>query len=66
MKVGDLVKVYGTSPPLIGVVVSLGWNRRHKDSRNMNWNPNPDVHVATKYGERTYRMLTLELVNESR
>lgn len=66
MKIGDLVKVYGTYPALTGVVVSLGWNENFKDSEEIKWNPNPDVHVTTKYGKRTYRMQTLELVNESR
>ena len=66
MKVGDLVKVYGTYPALTGVVVSFGWNEKFKSSEEMNWNPNPDVHVTTKYGKRTFRMHTLELVSESR
>ena len=66
MKAGDLVKVYGTYPALVGVVVSFGWNEKFKNSEEMNWNPNPDVHVVTKHGKRPYRMHTLELVSESR
>ena len=66
MKAGDLVKVYGTYPALVGVVVSLGWNEKFKSAKEMNWNPNPDVHVLTKHGKRTFRMQTLELVSESR
>ena len=66
MKVGDLVKIYGTYPPLVGVVLSLGWNESFKDSEDMNWNPNPDVHIMTQHGKRTCRMLTLETLSESR
>lgn len=66
MKAGDLVKVYGTYPPLVGVVLSLGWNESFKSSEEMNWNPNPDVHIMTQHGKRTCRMLTLETLNESR
>ena len=66
MKVGDLVKVYGTNPPLIGVVLSLGWNESFKDSKEINWDSNPDVHIMTQHGRRTCRMLTLETINEDR
>ncbi len=66
MKVGDLVKVYGTYPELLGVVLSLGWNESFKSSEEMNWNPNPDVHIMTQHGKRTCRLLTLEMINESR
>lgn len=66
MRVGDLVRVYGTSPALTGIVMSLGWNENHKDSKEMNWNPNPDVQILTKHGKRTYRMHTLVMINESR
>lgn len=65
MKVGDLVKVYGTYPSLVGVVLSLGWNESYKDSKDMSWNPNPDVHIMTQNGKRTCRMLTLETLSES-
>lgn len=66
MKVGDLVKVYGTYPELLGVVLSLGWNESFKSSEEMTWNPNPDVHIMTQHGKRTCRLLTLEMINESR
>ena len=66
MKVGDLVKVYGTNPPLMGVVTGLGWNANHDNTEEMNWNPNPDVHIITKYGRRMCRLRTLELVGEGR
>lgn len=66
MKTGDLVKVYGTYPELTGIVLSFGWNESFKSSEEINWNSNPDVHIMTKYGKRTCRMLTLEMINESR
>lgn len=66
MKAGDLVKIYGTNPPLVGVVLSLGWNESFKSSEEMSWNSNPDVHIMTQHGKRTCRMLTLETLNESR
>lgn len=66
MKAGDLVKVYGTCPPLVGVVLSLGWNESCKDSEEIKWNSNPDVHIMTQHGKRTCRMLTLETLSESR
>ena len=66
MKAGDLVKVYGTNPELIGVVISFGWNESFKSSQEMNWTSNPDVHIVTQHGKRTCRMHTLELLNECR
>ena len=66
MKAGDLVKIYGTYPPLVGVVLSLGWKELYKSSEEMSWNPNPDVHIMTQHGKRTCRMLTLETLNETR
>ena len=66
MRAGDLVKVCGTYPELVGVVLSFGWNESFKSSEEMNWNPNPDVQILTRYGKRTFRMLTLEMISESR
>lgn len=67
MKVGDLVKIYGTVPPLVGVVTGIGMNGNFKSSEEVNsWNSNPDVHLVTKHGKRLCRMLTLEPLNESR
>ena len=67
MKVGDLVKIYGTVPSLVGVVTGIGMNGNFKSSEEVNsWNPNPDVHLVTTHGKRLCRMLTLELLNECR
>ena len=67
MKVGDLVRQYGTNPPLIGVVVAFGYNGKHKTAEEMvTWNPNPDVHIVGPLGKFMFRMHTLELISESR
>jgi len=67
MKVGDLVRQYGTNPPLIGVVVAFGYNGKHKTAEEMvTWNPNPDVHIVGPLGKFMLRMHTLEIVSESR
>ena len=66
MKVGDLVKVYGTYPSLIGVVTGVGWDSKFNSTEEMSWNSNPDIHIITKYGRRTCSMRTLEPVSESR
>ena len=67
MKVGDLVRQYGTSPPLVGVVVALGFNGNHKTTEEMaTWNPNPDVHIVGPLGKFMFRMHTLELLSEAR
>ena len=66
MKVGDLVKVYGTYPSLIGVVTGIGWDSNYNNTAEMSWNANPDIHIVTKYGRRTCSLMTLEPVSESR